>query len=124
MHDIFPNKTVSTLIVFLILLNIFSWVAYTSRGSELKNARNVAANIAQSRNILAFQKLFVDEVLKSDGAVDYDTRRELEQAVGKTNDDAVIAAWNAFLLAKTETEGQAKVKDLLSTMVDKAYIEE
>ena len=124
MHDIFPNKTVSTLIVFLILLNIFSWVAYTSRGSELKNARNVAANIAQSRNILAFQKLFVDKILKSDGVVDYDTRRELEQAVGKTNDDAVIAAWNAFLLAKTETEGQAKVKDLLSTMADKAYIEE
>ena len=121
MHDIFPNKTVSTLIVFLILLNIFSWVAYISRGSELENARNVATNIAQNQNILAFQKLFVDKVLKSDGAVDYDTRRELEQAVGKTNDDAVIAAWNAFLSAKTETEGQIKVKELLSVIADRAY---
>jgi len=120
MHTIFPNKTVSALIVFLILLNIFSWIAYTSRGNELKKVQDTVANIKQSQNILAFQKLFVDEVLKSDGAVDYDTRRELEQAVGKTNDDAIIAAWNAFLSAKTEAEGQAKVKELLSVMAEKA----
>jgi len=121
MQTIFPNKTVSTLIIFLILLNIFSWFAYTSRGTELKKAQDATFGIKQSQNILAFQKLFVDKVLNSEGVVDYDTRKNLEQAVGKTGDDAVIAAWNAFLSAKTEAEGQARVKELLAVIAERAY---
>lgn len=121
MQNIFPNKTVSTIIIFLVILNIISWSAYSSRGRELEKSQNVVSSIEHSQNIMTFQKLFVDKVLKSDGMVDYDTRRELEQAVGKTNDDAVIAAWNAFILAKTEAEGQAKVQELLSVMAERAY---
>jgi len=121
MHIIFPNKIVSALMVFLVIVNIILWSAYSSRGLELQKVQNMIANIEHSRSILSFQKLFVDKVLKSDGMVDYDTRRELEQAVGKTNDDVVILAWNAFLSAKTEDEGQVKVKELLSVLADRAY---
>lgn len=121
MHIIFPNKIVSAFIVFLIILNIILFSAYFSRGAELQKTQNIVASIEHSHNILAFQKLFIEKVLKSDGEVDYDTRRELEQSVGKTNDDAVIKAWNAFLSVKTEEEGQAKVKDLLSVLADRAY---
>ncbi|KKR62501.1 hypothetical protein A2643_01655 [Candidatus Nomurabacteria bacterium RIFCSPHIGHO2_01_FULL_39_220] len=121
MHNIFPNKIVSALIIFLAILNIILWSAYSSRGRELRKVQDTVANIEHSRNILAFQKLFVDKVLKSDGVVDYDTRRELEQSVGRTNDDAVISAWNAFLSAKTEDEGQVRVKELLSVLAERAY---
>ncbi|OGI94152.1 hypothetical protein A3A03_03255 [Candidatus Nomurabacteria bacterium RIFCSPLOWO2_01_FULL_40_18] len=121
MHNIFTNKIFSTLIIFLVILNIVSWSAYSSRGRELEKSQNAVSSIERSKNIMVFQKLFVDKVLKSDGMVDYDTRRELEQAVGKTNDDAVITAWNAFIVAKTEAEGQTKVKELLSVLAERAY---
>ena len=121
MHKIFPNKITSTLIIFLILLNIFSWVAYSSRGQELEKLQSSTVNIEKSKNIMSFQKLFVDKVLKSDGVVDYDTRKSLDQAVGKTDDDAIINAWNAFLSAKTETDGQMKVQELLSVIATEAY---
>lgn len=123
MHNIFPNKISSALTILLVILNIISWSAYASRGRALEKFQNAVSNIEHSKNIMAFQKLFVDKVLKSDGVVDYDTRRELEQAVGKTNDDAVITSWNAFILAKTETEGQMKVKELLSVISERAYTE-
>jgi len=122
MHILFPNKIVSVLIIFFVIFNITLWSAYSSRGVELRKVQDTIANIEHSRNILAFQKLFVNKVLKSDGVVDYDTRRELEQSVGKTNDDTVITAWNAFLSAKTEDEGQIKVKELLSVLADRAYL--
>ncbi len=112
MHNIFPNKLSATIIIFLVILNIVSWSAYVSRGKELEKSQNAISSIERSKNIMAFQNLFVNKVLKSDGVVDYDTRRELEQSVGKTNDDIVILAWNAFLGAKTEDEGQIKVKEL------------
>ncbi|OGI90225.1 hypothetical protein A2911_02375 [Candidatus Nomurabacteria bacterium RIFCSPLOWO2_01_FULL_40_15] len=121
MHTIFSNKIVSALIIFLAIVNVVLWSAYSSRGAELQRVQDVIANIEYGRNILAFQKLFVDKVLKSNGEVDYDTRRELEQAVGKTNDDIVISAWNAFLSTKTESEGQMKVKELLSVLAERAY---
>ena len=121
MHIIFPNKIVSALIIFLVILNIALWFAYSSRGVELQRTQNTIANIGHSRNILSFQKLFVEKVLKSNGEVDYNTRRELEQSVGKTNDDIVISAWNAFISAKTEDEGQARVEELLSVLAERAY---
>ena|SRR3989344_7630202 len=121
MHTLFPNKTVSTVIVFLVLLNIVTWIAYKSESRELALTQSAIANAEQSKNILAFQKLFVEKVLNSNGTVDYDTRRSLEQSAGKTNDESVIAAWNAFLDAKTEIEGQARLKELLLTLADRAY---
>lgn len=78
------------MVVFLILFNIFTWVAYNSRGNELEKIPATITNIEHRKNILTFQKLFVDKVLKSNGEVDHDARRELERAVGKTDDDAVI----------------------------------
>lgn len=121
MHNIFPNKIASTLIIFLTIFSIVLLSAYVSRGRVLEKAQNEIATIEHSKNILFFQKLFVDKVLKSDGVVDYDVRRELEQAVGRTNDEAVIAAWNAFISAKNEKEGQDKVKELLSVIANRAY---
>lgn len=121
MHIIFPNKIVSAIIIFLAVTNIILWSAYKSRGTELLKAQGTVGNIEHSHNVLAFQKLFIEKVLKSNGEVDYDTRRELEQAVGKTNDNAVISAWNSFLSAKTENEGQIKVKELLLTLTERAY---
>lgn len=122
MHVIFPNKIVSAIIIFLAILNIILLSAYLSRGAELQKVQNAVINIEHSRNVLAFQKLFVEKVLKSDGEVDYDTRRELEQAVGKTNDDVVISAWNEFISAKTEEQAQAKVKELLLVLAERAHL--
>ena len=116
MYNIFPNKTVSILIVLLVLLNIFSWSAYVSRGTEISKLSRNPDGAAQARHILSFQKLFIEKVLSSDGVVSYESRKELEQSVGRSDNDAVIKAWNSFLSAKTESDGQEAVRNLLETM--------
>ena len=120
MNSIFPNKIVSAIIILLILLNIFSWAAYISRGNQAVHEAQVVAAYNRGKSIMTFQKLFVTDVLGSNGTVDYATRTELEQMVGATNDQAVIVAWDAFLAAKTESDGQTAVKNLLLVMATEA----
>jgi hypothetical protein len=118
MHTLLSRKTLYIIIAILLLGNILWLFAFSSRGRELGQAQNSLAQVQENKNILAFQKLFVDKVLKADGVVDYDTRRLLDQSVGSTNNKAVIDAWNAFIAAKTEADAQNKVKNLLSIIAD------
>jgi hypothetical protein len=121
MDTLLSRKTLFIIILILLLCNILWLFAFASRGRELGQAQNSLAQVQENKNILAFQKLFVDKVLKADGVVDYDTRRLLDQSVGSTNNKPVIDAWNAFIAAKTEADAQNKVKNLLSVMADQMY---
>ncbi len=78
-------------------------------------------SIKENKNIFAFQKMFIEKVLKSDGTVSFDTRVELQTAIKNIGDESITVAWNAFLSSADEVEGQARVKDLLFLLADKAY---
>ena len=82
---------------------------------------NGKRKINLNKKILAFQKLFVDKVLNANGVVDFSTRVELQNAVTDINNADITKTWNDFLSAKTESEGQIKVKELLSLLATKAY---
>ena len=117
------NKTTLVLIFLLVASNIVWGLLYTSKKSQLVTAQHELATITQNKKVLAFQKLFVEKVLKSDGTVDFNTRVELQNAVTDIHDESITQTWNAFLSAKTEAEGQNRVKELLSLLASKAYTE-
>ena len=121
MNTLFSKRTLGIIILLLIVTNVVSLIAFTNLGKELSQTQYSLAQVQENKNILSFQKLFVDKVLNSDGVVDYDTRRQLDLSVGITNNEAVIDAWNAFIAAKTEADAQNKVKDLFSVMADQVY---
>lgn len=115
------NKTTLLLIFLVIASNIVWGLEYASKKSQLDTASQELSTITQDKKILAFQKLFVDKVLNADGIVDFNTRVELQDAVTDIHDEAIAETWSAFLSAKTEADGQTKVKELLSLLADKAY---
>ena len=115
------NKETLLLIFLLLASNIVWGFLYGSRRSQLVEAQNELETVVQNRKILVFQKMFVEKVLKANGVVDFNTRVELQNAVTDIGDEAITETWNAFLAAKTESEGQNRVKDLLSLLASKAY---
>jgi len=115
------NKKILILIFLLLASNIVWGLEYVSKKSQLVKAQNELSTIIQNKKILAFQKLFVEKVLRTNGTVDFNTRVELQNAVTDIHDESITETWNAFLSAKTESEGQNRVKDLLSLLASKAY---
>ena len=117
------NKTTLILIFLLLASNIVWGLEYTTKQSQLITVQNELAEITQNKKILAFQKLFVDKVLNVDGVVDFNTRVELQNAIADIHNEAISQAWNAFLSAETELDGQNRVKELLSLLASNAYSE-
>ena len=117
------NKTTLVLIFLLLASNIVWGLEYTSKKAQLVTAQQELSTITQNKKILTFQKLFVDKVLNANGIVDFKTRVELQNAVTDIHDEAITQTWNAFLSAKTESDGQNRVKELLSLLATKAYSE-
>lgn len=115
------NKTAFILITILLITNVIWAVQYFSLKSDWRKTDDKLNAIVQNKKILAFQKLFIDKVLKAEGEVDFDTRVMLQNSVNETGDSEVIEAWNNFLKSKTEADGQERVKDLLSLLSSKAY---
>ena len=69
--------------------------------------------------VLAFTKLFVAKVIKAQGDVSFDDRLKLENAVRDINDKAIFDQWQKFTSAKTDSDAQQAVKDLLEMLVNK-----
>ena len=71
------------------------------------------------KNILAFEKLFIEKVLASKGEVSYEDRLDLESAVQKTKDSQIKDNWQGFLNSTTEIEAQKNAVDLLKLITEK-----
>ena len=113
------NKITIILIILIILLlagNIFLGVEYYSIKVQLQK---VAVTSEVNSSILAFDKLFVDKVLKSQGETSYQDRLSLENAVVNTKDSTIIDAWHNFLASTTEADAHARVLVLLDLFAAK-----
>jgi hypothetical protein len=116
------KKTLAIVLFLLVASNIVWALEYISQRSELIRTKGELSTVVQNKKILAFQKLFVEKVLNADGVVDFNTRVTLQNAVADINDESITRTWNGFLSAKTEAEGQNRVKQLLSLLASKAYV--
>lgn len=109
------------IIVVLILLagNIFLAVKYFTIQEELKQAQiDLSAQRVQDK-ALNFTKLFISNVLKAEGEIDFETRLKLESAVRELGDEEILDKWKLFVNSQTEEYAQNSVKELLETLVNK-----
>lgn len=115
------NKPKTILIIILILLagNVFFGIKYFSVVKELSQTEAVLQTQTTNEKILEFTKLFIDEVLKADSEVSFDTRLKLETAVRNLGDEEILAQWQKFVDSKTETGAQDEAKNLLELLISK-----
>ena len=108
-------------IVVLILLIGNGGMAYKYYCSQNELNVNKALLEKQTINkkILNFAKLFVSNVLKAEGEIDFETRLKLESAVRELDDEEVLNKWQLFVNSKTEDAAQNNVKDLLEILMNK-----
>jgi hypothetical protein len=71
------------------------------------------------KNILIFEKLFIEKVLETKGAVGYEDRLNLETAVQNTKDSQIQDKWQVLLNSATEVEAQQNTFDLLKLIAEK-----
>lgn len=113
------TKILSIIILILIASNVFFAMKYFSAQKELSQIETIANSKNTNEKVLNFTKLFITQVLRADGEVDFETRLKLENAVRELNDQNILAQWQKFVESETEEEAQEEVKNLLGMLVNK-----
>jgi hypothetical protein len=122
MNNISSKRIYVWVIIILLAGNIawgFEYIALNNSYKEI----SILGNKSESNNtILTFTRMFIDEVIKTNKEVDFDTRLKLENAVRDTKDAEVLSAWKMFIDSKTEIEAQNNVKNLLGILINKIKV--
>ncbi len=119
------NKSKNILIItisILIIGNVFFYYKYLVTNKELNQVKVVLQGQKTNEQIVAFNKLFIRDVLKSDTEVSFEKRLELENAVRSLKDNEIITQWQKFTESKTEVQAQIEVKNLLEILANKMKI--
>jgi len=112
------QKTILSIVILILFAgNAFFAVKYFSTQKELNQIKTVAEAKNTNEKVLNFTKLFIAQVLRADGEVDFETRLKLENAVRNLNDEKILAQWQKFVESETEAEAQEEVKNLLEMLV-------
>ena len=117
-----PNKEKAVLVIIIAVLlatNIFFVVKYAAVQSELIDQRISADKVSFNSNVLDFESLFIEKVLKAKGEVSFEDRLHLETVVRNLNDSQILEQWNKFVNSKNEAQAQEEVKNLLGLLVSK-----
>lgn len=114
------SKLGAVLVVAVLLIsNAFTVYQLLESKKEAGRLREELAASAAKRPIMEFNQLFVEKVLGAEGEVGFETRLELENKVRELGNAEILAQWNKFVNAHTESEAQAEVKGLLSRLAAK-----
>lgn len=117
-----PNKEKAVLVIIIAVLlatNIFFVVKYAAVQSELIDQRIAADKVSFNSNVLDFESLFIEKVLKAKGEVSFEDRLHLETVVRNLSDSQILEQWNKFVNSKNEAQAQEEVKNLLGLLVSK-----
>lgn len=71
-----------------------------------------------NEKVLEFTRMFVSKVLKADAEVSFDDRLKLENLVRDLNNKFIFDQWQKFINAKTPSEAQIEVKNLLELLMN------
>jgi len=110
------------LILALIASNIFFIIRYNNLKGELQQSKTAIEVQEINKEVLEFTKLFIEEVLKAEAEVDFETRLQLESAVRNLEDEEILAQWQKFVESETEFDAQNEVKNLLEILVSKVKV--
>ena len=102
----------NTLMVILVVLNIFFSIQYTQNIKKQDEA-----TIAESQKIEArlqtaqFMKFFIDKVLGTNGTIAFEDRVKLEADIRALGDETLVKQWDVFVTSPdSETAQQSAVK--------------
>ena len=114
------QKTILSIVILILIVgNIFFAAKYFSTQKELNQIKTIANAKNTNEKVLNFTKLFIAEVLKADGEVNFETRLKLENAVRDLNDEKTLNQWQKFVESETEEEAQTEVKNLLEMLIER-----
>jgi hypothetical protein len=122
------QKLMIILIIGLSVMNIsllYRYLLITKEIEKIKRAGALPEKNAvifpntKNERIVNFLKLFITNVLKAEGEVDFETRLKLENTIREIQDKEVLDQWIKFTESKTEAEAQKNIKDLLEILINK-----
>ena len=109
------KKYSTPLLILLVVILVFLTWRYRSLYRQAESQLAAAALSAQT---LEFTQLFIEKILQAEGAIDFDTRLELENRVRALQNPEILAAWQSFTSSATQAEAQQEVKELLALLID------
>lgn len=108
------------LMVLLVALNIFFSIQYVgSINTEGELIEQQAAATEKRIEVARFLKLFVEEVLGTNGVVTFEARIQLENDVRQLGDKQIIEQWESLVDASDGEEAQKRALLLLSLLSNK-----
>ncbi len=116
-------KKKDTIFVVIITLLLFGNLVFAFKYVQLERNNQKIQNVIEKnqkrQKVLNFGKLFVKEVLKAEGDIEFETRVELEKTIIDLQDETIMNQWNKFLSSETENDAQIEVKELLQLLFEK-----
>jgi hypothetical protein len=113
------EKTIGILFAISLVANLALAAGYKSQSSSLASVNATMTQERYNEKDLAFTKLFINDVLKSDGEIALATRLKLDNAIRELKDQELIDLWDTFVNAESERAAQDATKNLLSALVAK-----
>lgn len=108
----------SFLIIFIVLfcvsLALNCWLSY-----QLYVALQAYKMQQNDTRVLAFTRMFVEDVLMANKEIDFDTRLSLETAVRELNDKEIFDQWQTFTKSSAKENASTEAKILLDLLVKK-----
>lgn len=121
----YSNKSKNILILIVLVLiigNVYFCFKYFNTKKALNQADISIHSQKTNDKIITFNKLFIEDVLKSESEVSFEKRLALENAVRDLKDEEILAQWQKFTESKTEAQAQIEVKNLLEILANKMKI--
>ena len=115
------NHFWAVLSLILLIGTVFFGVRYYAVQKELQATKLSLETQITNGKVVEFTKTFIQDVLKANKEVDFETRLKLETAVRNLNDKEILAQWQKFVDSKTENGAQQEVKNLLEMLINKIY---
>ncbi len=109
-------------IILLIVISIVLGFKYFALQKNYLATQTVLEERKMNERNLEFTKLFIDEVIRAQGEINFETRLKLESAVRNLGDEEILAQWSKFVESKTGDDAQKEVKNLLGMLIDKVKI--
>lgn len=109
------------LIPIIILIAACGFLVFHDLQTQEQMAvvRSQLAGRENNVRIVDFTKLFIEQVLKAQTEVSFETRLKLENTVRDLGDAQILAQWQKFTDSKTEEDAQQEVKNLLELLINK-----
>ena len=106
---------ITVLVSAIIILAGQCYIFY----KDLQIQKDINLIYQHNEKVIAFAKLFIQKVIKSEEDVSFEDRLKLENAVRAINIQEIFDQWQEFTEAKTAAKAQEEVKNLLELLISR-----